>query len=284
MKFKNERCLRVHSKIHTPKYSCPQCSTGFKKPMDIIKHVRNVHGKENLPFECIYCDFTTGICSEMSKHLRSEHSNAPTYTCLLCKKGFMVYTHFIEHANFHSGAKPFVCELCGKSFPYSRYLSAHKISVHLVTKFGRPKVHECSICKKTYKNRTGLRVHMDLHTGYVLICDICGKSLSTKEKLKQHYRIHTGDKPFKCQYCEKAFSKRYTLVEHERIHTGVKPYQCDFCERSFTQRSTLMTHRRNHTGERPYVCRFCNKGLVSHAMMNIHLKSCKGYEEEDRKT
>lgn len=183
-------------------------------------------------------------------------------------------THISSSMLISTAVQNLLCVSCVENlFPYSRYLSAHKISVHLVTKFGRPKVHECSICKKTYKNRTGLRVHMDLHTGYVLICDICGKSLSTKEKLKQHYRIHTGDKPFKCQYCEKAFSKRYTLVEHERIHTGVKPYQCDFCERSFTQRSTLMTHRRNHTGERPYVCRFCNKGLVSHAMMNIHLNA-----------
>lgn len=278
MKFKNVRGLRVHSKKHIGNYKCPHCSEGFKKPIDIILHVRHVHGNDSVPYDCIFCEFVTENPSELSQHLQVDHDKLPKYTCTLCKKGFNVYSWFTEHANFHTGEKPFVCELCGKAFPYSRYLSAHKTSMHFEDQHGYAKVHECLICKKTYQHRNSLLVHMNTHTGNVAICDICGKSLSSKEKLKLHYRIHTGYKPFKCQYCEKAFTKKTILVEHERIHTGEKPYQCEHCEKSFSQRTSLVIHVRGHTGERPYVCHICNKGFVARAMLNIHFKSCRGFD------
>lgn len=273
--FKSLRNLNEHMDTHNNQYDCEECNESFKKILPYTLHKR-VHSMDDL-FRCIFCDFSTEHVSDITSHLNMKHETNHRYICKICNKGFDVLTWFKEHDNFHSGVKPFKCGYCGKSFLYSRYLSAHKNSMHKEEMTGISSIHECGICKKQYQHKNSLKLHMNVHTGNFSICDICGKQLSSKEKLKFHLRIHTGYKPFKCSYCEKCFTKKPILVEHERIHTGERPYDCEYCHKAFSQRSSLVIHIRSHTGEKPYVCHVCNKGFVARAMLNIHFKTCKGY-------
>lgn len=272
--FKMPRSLKEHMEIHNNQFHCEECDISYKKVSDYVLHMR-IHSPNDV-FACIFCEFCTDSIKDITEHLNVTHDKNPKYFCKLCNKGFYILSWYQEHENFHTGARPFVCEFCGKHFPYSRYLAAHRRSIHRDIMAAFPMLHECVICKKQYQHKNSLKLHMNVHTGNIAICDICGKQLSSQEKLKFHLRTHTGYKPFSCTYCGKCFTKKPILVEHERVHTGEKPYECHFCTKAFSQRSSLVIHIRSHTGERPYVCHVCNKGFVAKAMLNIHFKTCKG--------
>lgn len=276
-RFKTNQLMKQHvANFHSNIYNCNECSESFNTPLEYSIHIRMHTEDTHSKFQCVLCDYETPHIEELKNHLKKCSDRAPRFTCTICKKGFNVRTWYLEHANYHTGDKPFVCEICGKAFIYSRYLSAHRSTQH---KFNgeEKKLHHCTLCDKVYQHRNSLAIHMNTHTGNGAVCDICGKLLSSKEKLKFHMRIHSGYKPFKCTYCEKAFIKKTILVEHIRIHTGEKPYRCEYCHKCFSQRSSMVTHVRGHTGERPHVCHFCGKGFVAKAMLNLHFKTCKGY-------
>lgn len=273
-RFRTLRSLKEHMETHSNQFCCETCSMHFKKVLDYTLHLR-LHNTEDV-FNCALCEFRTDSITEIAGHIGTLHNQNYKYTCRKCGKGFHVLSWFQEHDNYHTGAKPFECEFCSKKFPYSRYLNAHRNTIHREDITGVPNFHECVICKKRYQHKNSLRLHMNVHTGNIAICDICGKTLSSKEKLKFHVRIHTGYKPFSCSYCGKCFTKKPMLIEHERVHTGEKPYTCEYCFKGFSQRSSLVIHMRGHTGERPYVCHICNKGFVARAMLNVHFKTCKG--------
>ncbi|KAL3284280.1 hypothetical protein HHI36_018438 [Cryptolaemus montrouzieri] len=272
--LRHKSALKEHIETHNNSYSCEQCGVNHKKPTDHVIHMR-CHSEQGM-FNCIFCEFNTTELLEIQKHMSGDHERTQKYHCNICNKGFQIFSWFVEHENYHTGLKPFGCEFCGKCFLYSRYLAAHRNSMHKEELTGVPNIHECVICKKQYQHKNSLNLHMNSHTGNFAICDICGKILSSKEKLKFHLRTHTGYKPFSCSYCGKCFTKKPILVEHVRIHTGERPYVCEYCNKCFSQRSSLVIHIRSHTGERPYVCQFCQKGFVAKAMLNIHLRSCKG--------
>lgn len=52
---------------------------------------------------------------------------------------------------------------------------------------------KCHICDKEYKHKTGLDIHMRMHSGENNYpCDECGKQFACKSSLYQHKRLHTG--------------------------------------------------------------------------------------------
>jgi uncharacterized Zn-finger protein len=75
-------------------------------------------------------------------------------------------------------------------------------------------------------------------------CEICKKRYKNKEGLKIHLLIHSGVKKFVCEVCGKAFALKNSLECHSRTHTGERPFQCNVCHQQFTQKSTLNTHRK----------------------------------------
>ncbi|KAF2879545.1 hypothetical protein ILUMI_26629 [Ignelater luminosus] len=273
--FRLLKSLKEHMETHSNQFICETCNMNFKKVLDYILHLR-LHNSEEV-FNCVMCEFKTDSVNDITTHVNCLHSQNNQYKCKTCGKEFQMLSWFQEHKNYHNGDKPFECDFCLKKFFYSRYLTAHKNSIHKEDIKLPPNTHECVICNKKYQHKNSLDLHMNVHTGNVAICDICGKILASKEKLRFHMRIHTGYKPFSCSFCGKCFTKKSILIEHERVHTGEKPYTCEHCFRGFSQRSSLVIHTRGHTGEKPYVCHICKKGFAARAMLNLHFKSCKGF-------
>ncbi|XP_072711089.1 uncharacterized protein [Ciconia boyciana] len=84
------------------------------------------------------------------------------------------------------------------------------------------RLYVCTECQKTFKLKTGLLKHQQIHTkkNQVLsyICTGCGKSFGRHADLIRHQRTHTGERPYKCTECEKSFMEKPRLTNHLRTH------------------------------------------------------------------
>ncbi|XP_035253432.1 zinc finger protein with KRAB and SCAN domains 5-like [Anguilla anguilla] len=108
------------------------------------------------------------------------------------------------------------------------------------------------------------------------LCSQCGKAFSQASGLRVHLQFHSGRKPHSCTHCEKTFFYRGHLKEHERIHTGERPYKCSFCGKCFRLCGHLNQHERIHTGERPFSCTQCGKNFIQRGNLNVHLRIHSG--------
>jgi hypothetical protein len=109
---------------------------------------------------------------------------------------------------------------------------------------------QCPLCKKAFKDSSGLKKHTRIHGERKYICGVdgCGKRFVDNSKLKRHQLVHTKQRPYKCDHpgCGKAFSLLYNLRTHTRVHTGEKPFACEYCNKSFAQDSNLKAHKKLH--------------------------------------
>lgn len=76
---------------------------------------------------------------------------------------------------------------------------------------------ECEICKKFYKTKRDLKLHLMVHSSQrPHSCSHCSKTFLSTSKLKQHLNIHSGDRPFKCRHCPKDFTNFPNWLKHTR--------------------------------------------------------------------
>ena len=95
--------------------------------------------------------------------------------------------------------------------------------------------------------------HSRLHTGdYLHQCSICRKPFPQKSHLDAHMRIHNGVQPFKCTVCDRHFRQKSSMKRHLLTHSENKPFSCSMCSKKFNQNTALkrhlMTHRKRQTG------------------------------------
>lgn len=120
-------------------------------------------------FKCCICSEEQTCLKELQQHFRAAH-NAFGYI-LCCNGKRMVGTPAYEHLIYHQN----------------------------------PSAFECPVCKKVFRARTHVRLHVrEQHGGpdvKTFKCHLCVKTFSSKGKLTGHIKTHV--RPEKCSYCGK---------------------------------------------------------------------------------
>ena len=150
--------------------------------------------KKNLrSHECKHCGGCYKDKAYLKKHIKKVHLGLQKVQCKLCNKLLTSNKYLQEHIKaVHEGFKQYKCEQCEGNFSFIGGLRTHILQVHGNQELLR--VYHCNICKKKFKSKRCLAMHVDA---------------KHDQKLKK-----APNDEFKCEICEKSFNLKIYLERH----------------------------------------------------------------------
>ncbi|CAG9864862.1 unnamed protein product [Phyllotreta striolata] len=258
-------------------YKCLYCTKMFKKPSDLLKHMR-VHTREK-PFECKICKKMFALKFNLTSHMKS-HNNVKSYKCNKCGLTFSSKKLLNNHKNFENDKLPkWQCSTCGVLFNALEEALQHKMSedqphtIQSVTNI----VIKQPLNETVHSNNTSQLKHSNARTETSkprpFQCTKCDAKFTRNLNLRRHMLCHDSEKRLRCQFCPKTFIDSYKLKEHVNLHFNMKNYSCKICSKRFVSSTNLRRHMITHSNERPNRCPYCPKQFQTVALVKRHVKS-----------
>ena len=118
--------------------------------------------------ECDKCNFTCITTKNLRVHQKIhkivQKAEGQYTSCSMCPKKYKSSNGLIQHNErihlINGNSQRFKCNNCKFAFPHMSQLKQHKKEVH-----ANQRDMVCKICKKGFKRKYHLKVHMRLHTG-----------------------------------------------------------------------------------------------------------------------
>lgn len=141
---------------------------------------------------------------------------------------------------------------------------------------------QCDICSKTFKDKTKLKLHREIHTDQRNVkCQQCGKGFKTMNCLRNHKRTHLVERTlYGCDKCDKKYTQKVQLKKHiEIVHMNRRDFTCTTCGSSFGTKSVLKMHMLSHSDVRSEQCGICGFKVHTKAKLRRHMKSHTGVRD-----
>uniref|UniRef100_A0A2C9KBF8 C2H2-type domain-containing protein n=1 Tax=Biomphalaria glabrata TaxID=6526 RepID=A0A2C9KBF8_BIOGL len=81
-------------------HQCTYCSKEFKKPSDLVRHIR-IHTHEK-PYKCTQCFRAFAVKSTLTAHIKT-HTGVKEFRCEVCSKMFSTQGSLKVHLRLHTG-------------------------------------------------------------------------------------------------------------------------------------------------------------------------------------
>ncbi|XP_054027266.1 zinc finger protein 777-like [Dryobates pubescens] len=188
-----------------------------------------------------------------------------SYSCLVCKKNFLLKINLLIHQRGHSNDVPYACPHCGRTFMAKKKIRRHLRARALKGCCQPPEGEECpsrapcpapqphaTPCQSVWgKPNPGRCPRSPAKVMYS--CSDCMENFSSQSFLILHQRRHTKHHGILCPCCNRSFPCASAFVRHHWSHTGCRPYQCGICQKTFKRCYHLSVHQRIHVRqERPF--------------------------------
>ncbi|XP_030756317.1 zinc finger protein 236-like [Sitophilus oryzae] len=263
-------------------YFCDYCTSRFKKPSDLIRHIRT-HTLEK-PFKCTKCNQSFALKSTLMNHHKTHISAC--CECNYCDSRFRSDKNLEAHLKRHerSARMPsFYCTLCDKVFcsleEANKHRSVHEIenqnTLNIIQPIEKEPLYQTvygSLPLKPPKSRLS-NTGNECPSERPHHCKICDARFKRLRGLKRHVMYHTGERKFKCIICPKAFITKYRLKEHMNYHKNIRNYCCLTCGKKFVTASLLKRHTIVHNTLKPYLCPYCSKCFKTLLLTRTHIRN-----------
>ncbi|KAJ8667748.1 hypothetical protein QAD02_009411 [Eretmocerus hayati] len=201
------------------------------------------------PYSCSMCDASFRSWGSLNRH-RLSHLEDPPFTCTLCYKTFRGELSLEAHMRMHDDQEPVSSQF------HSR--SANDRIEFTRAECAKKKKFTCGHCDRMFRYRSGLDIHMRLHSSEEpLVCDRCGESYQCRKNYEKHLADHDADEnySFSCEFCTESFDRASGLLNHLDVHIkeGL-PSSSGSCDR-FGVASTSRDHENQgslETGRRNF--------------------------------
>lgn len=198
--------------------------------------IRQKKPATNRRIECDFCNFKTHWRINMTRHMRTKHSDArdTIHRCQTCSDTFATKQNLDKHQA--ETCRQRMCSVCGALFK-----SYFSLKNHMV-KHGQAKYH-CHTCGKGFRVKAHFQGHLNTHTGLKEKCNTCGASFTYKSNLQRHKKSCGKSRGFMCTECGQQFTSSHVLGDHiSGVHEKNNKYKCE-CGKAFRWRSSLKRHR-----------------------------------------
>lgn len=120
---KNKNSNEGSEKAHKCNYA--DCNKSFRKPSDLIRHVRTHTGER--PYQCEHCNKSFAVKCTLNSHMQ-VHAGTKSFCCEICNHHFATKGSLKVHLRLHTGLKPYKCTICDLRFRTSGHRKIHLVS------------------------------------------------------------------------------------------------------------------------------------------------------------
>ncbi|XP_037082739.1 histone H4 transcription factor-like [Pollicipes pollicipes] len=147
-----DHCIR-QVPVEDMQYQCSHCLKRFATERLLRNHIRNHINN----YRCTVCGMTCPSPGSLNKHIAFRHSEAASFACSICSRGFKTDWDRNKHELTHDPSRRTYCPTC----PYST-VEPSRLKIHMKTKHtGVPRSwYRCHLCDAKYGKGLTLTQHL----------------------------------------------------------------------------------------------------------------------------
>ncbi|XP_052761511.1 zinc finger protein 26-like [Mya arenaria] len=177
-------------------FLCQICGVSFHEEAHLKAHTNCKHAAEQL-YVCKHCGYTTPVKCTYQTHMfnvhkeRAEGDKREVLQCPHCPYTAILLYRFNTHLNTHTDARTFFCAPCKRGFNSAGALRSHKEWMH------SDKIYSCNQCayetKASKKLNEHVRVQHQLKGFKPYRCPYCSFTCATGGNTRKHVKqVHKG--------------------------------------------------------------------------------------------
>lgn len=242
-------------------YTCATCQFTTSKSRVYLDHKNDVHGENNIIYDCRVCEYASKWKSKLTNHQKMFHPDhvpepvpvasqsdatvevGPSETPLEPVEAYTVEpgsSKIAKSNKFKKGLKLKIKFKKNSNLPPG---AATSLVIDVTESQDNP-LFKCKLC--SFSARRKWKVYKHAKAGHLdtkkLRCPICSHICFGKNEYQKHKQNHSTKIMFKCNECSYTTHLKPNYERHLRSHNRNLEFKCEYCSYSSTNQGAVKRH------------------------------------------